>query len=833
MKVKHGVPIVGILMMVFFLAAPVRGFTPLPVADDPLVRMPGTQPHQGVNLQEPVTCLDCHGERRTDAEGNIVSPGFTWSGSVMAQAARDPLFWACLTVAAQDSVWAVGNPNAVDICERCHFPEGWLGGRSDPPNASLMTGSDFDGVHCDACHRMWDPFFQATFDGTREGNDWAGYWDEAGNSGPGSGTLSQTMAESTLAADALLSTGIDLFSGSNFYFNNLPLYGTYQENGAGQYFVDTVNGLVGEKRASFADTVPDHPVFYSRYHKSKFFCSTCHDVSNPVLANACDDLNETYGLGLDCLPDQSGGADLITEQYSAARYFHVERTFSEFIISAYAREGGAPTNSEFQAQFDPPITMAAKCQDCHLRDVVGKGCGESAAPLRPTESAEHPNSGAPLHDLMGGNAWLPYVLGTLDDHFPETYDRVNRDLLSQGPMVLTLNIFAGISPYDNGEQLMDASQRAQQQLRAAGTLTNLTYDAATGNLAFRVQNNTGHKLISGFPEGRRIFVNIKAYVGDTLAHEVNPYDFAAGTLKGLNHPASPPLGANEEYVDELVYEVHPQSELTGEDETFHFVLATRRYKDNRIPPKGFDITQAAERLIEPVDHGVVSPGMFTPDEYAGGYDDVALNIPAGADKVVVALYYQSTSREYVEFLRDEINGTADTLSRPTPLKPGGDPTAYIAQTDPFFSGLKAWGDTMWQLWHHNHGLDGSGASVPTIVPFEMAQAVWTTQPLTQIHLVSPANQSVLSAPPVFTWSPNGGVENVYAVDAALSPGGPFWSTFENLRILITETSWTMPQQMWNRIPSGRTVYWRVRGADRSVSPMNVVTSDELWTFTKQ
>ena len=52
-----------------------------------------------------------------------------------------------------------------------------------------------------------------------------------------------------------------------------------------------------------------------------------------------------------------------------------------------------------------------------------------------------------------------------------------------------------------------------------------------------VQNNTGHKLISGFPEGRRMFVNIKYYAADgSIIHEINPYDATAGTLKGLTYP---------------------------------------------------------------------------------------------------------------------------------------------------------------------------------------------------------------------------------------------------------------------------------------------------------
>jgi hypothetical protein len=276
----------------------------------------------------------------------------------------------------------------------------------------------------------------------------------------------------------------------------------------------------------------------------------------------------------------------------------------------------------------------------------------------------------------------------------------------------------------NGAELKAGSDRAKDQLNLAATIKNLEYEPYTGRLSFRIQNNTAHKLISGFPEGRRMFINIKAFANEQLIYEVNPYDPDAGTLKGLPHsPNSPALTADEAYVDELVYEVHPQSDLTGENETFHFVLATGRYKDNRIPPKGFDIADAPSRLSEPVWHGLSDPNYFTADEYAGGYDDVTVNIASGAATVTVTLYYQGTSREYIEFLRDEINGDANTLTSPTP---SGEPNAYIVQTDPFFNQLRQWGSTIWDLWYHNHGLDGSAASVEGIAPFAMTSATIET-----------------------------------------------------------------------------------------------------------
>lgn len=688
---KSRVYLISILALVLLLtgAYAVYAWSAVPVALDPLVRMPGTQPGQ-VALESPNRCLNCHAGFNSEVE-----PGFNWRGSMMAQSARDFLYWACLTVAAQDSIWAVGRPNATDICERCHFPKGWLEGRSDPSNASAMTQADFDGVQCDFCHRMYDPFFETTYNGAREGSDWLNYWDETN----ASATPSGPAADATYAEDMVQAQAILGFNGGSFFTNNLPPAG-YTESGSGQYFVSSN----ADKRASFADAAARHQMFYSRYHKSKYFCDTCHDVSNPVLANLTAD------------PTQP----LPTELNSAFSYFHVERTFSEFMLSAYGQQGGAPGIGPFDPagfQTSDPDNNIRMCQDCHMRDVVGQAANKQGVPVRPSESVEHPKSGQPLHDLTGGNAWVSYVLASAVPGSPN-YDPVNDGLLNQGPAVLTLDLGQGLGI--DPAALLAGVDRAKQQLLLAASIQNLNYDQATGALSFQVQNQTGHKLISGFPEGRRMFVNVRAYAAGSLIYEVNPYDAGVGTLKGLPHAlSSPPLGPNEVYVHELVYEMHPRSDLTGELESFHFALATGRYKDNRIPPRGFRINEAASRLSVPVWDGGEDPNYFAPEEYAGGYDQVALTIPDGADYVEVNLFYQTTSREYVEFLRDEIRGVENlTLFSPTP---SGEPQAYIVQADPFFAQLRAWGDTIWALWEHN-------MNAPGAAPFLMTQATLGVAP---------------------------------------------------------------------------------------------------------
>jgi len=249
----------------------VYGWQSVPVKEDPLVRMPGTQPDNGVSLEAPGRCLKCHAGFNAEVE-----PGFNWKGSMMAQSARDFRYWSCLTVAAQDSIWAVGTPNATDICLRCHFPKGWLEGRSDPTNGSAMAGADYDGVQCDFCHRMYDPFYQDAWMGEREGSDWVGDWDETN----ASATPSQPAADETHAADRTQASSILEFNGQPFFANDRPPT-SYTEAGSGQYYV---SGNAA-KRASFADAAARHQMLHSRFHKSKYMCGTCHDVSNPVLDN--------------------------------------------------------------------------------------------------------------------------------------------------------------------------------------------------------------------------------------------------------------------------------------------------------------------------------------------------------------------------------------------------------------------------------------------------------------------------------------------------------------------------------------------------------------------
>ena len=99
------------------------------------VQLPGTQPREAVAPEDPQACLTCHANFSSASE-----PGFAWQGSMMAQATRDPLFWATLAVAEQDF------GGSGDFCIRRHSYSGWLGGRSAPADGSALTARDGAGV---------------------------------------------------------------------------------------------------------------------------------------------------------------------------------------------------------------------------------------------------------------------------------------------------------------------------------------------------------------------------------------------------------------------------------------------------------------------------------------------------------------------------------------------------------------------------------------------------------------------------------------------------------------------------------------------------------------
>ncbi len=96
-------------------------------------------------------CATCHlffNPPAFEGQPNISPQAYT--GSMMANSARDPVFWAAVPIADQDA------PGETEDCVRCHAPRAFLEGRGDALSIDALAPADLDGVACELCHRMVD-----------------------------------------------------------------------------------------------------------------------------------------------------------------------------------------------------------------------------------------------------------------------------------------------------------------------------------------------------------------------------------------------------------------------------------------------------------------------------------------------------------------------------------------------------------------------------------------------------------------------------------------------------------------------------------------------------
>lgn len=601
---KKLVPILVVIAVSIAVAGLVRAATVVPNE----IQQPGTQPGEVSNLETPDKCDNCHG-----GYNRAVEPAFNWRGSMMANAGRDPIFWATLAIAEQDF------DGSGDLCIRCHSTGGWFAGHSTPTDGSGLTAGDADGVECDSCHKMTNP----------AGTEHAGVMnapfianDGAGNGYYGSGILS--------------------LSGGN------------------------------AKLGPYSDAAAKHQFAQSKFHRDINFCGSCHDVSNPAVG----DLAHNNGAQTTADPVIASGILGSPVDTKAAfnnfpyQYGIVERTFSEFyagkfdetLVINYASLPADLKAGAVKAAFDSARGNYAdgspryfSCQTCHMRAITGVGANKAGTPTR---------TDLPLHDMTGGNYWMPDVI---------LYQNTQNTLRLGGGLTTT-----------QIDAIKAGKDRAAQQLQLAASLS------VSGN-TLKVTNLTGHKLISGYPEGRRMWLNIKWYnASNVLIREDGAYGPMTVTLNGapttvktildlndantkvyeahygmtqewanqllaLGYPASLPLGFDRTTgsVNYTLGDLAAQAPGTAQ-ETFHFVLNNTVIKDNRIPPYGMRYEEARKRNALPVP--ATQYGSPAADGAYNYWDSFALNPPTGSAYATIKLMYQPTSWEYIQFLYLANNG---------------------------------------------------------------------------------------------------------------------------------------------------------------------------------
>lgn len=241
-----------------------------------------------------------------------------------------------------------------------------------------------------------------------------------------------------------------------------------------------------------------------------------------------------------------------------------------------------------------------------MPDVTGGAC---APPFSPTIRTD-----LPQHNMHGANSWVPRAIYSLDQSlalYPASH--VNGQPLSVFEAAIDRNISM-------------LERAAQLQLSIVGSDLNV-----------RIVNRTGHKLPTGYPEGRRIWINVQFQdIQGHLIKEYGAYDMGTADLTTI---------------DTKVYEakIGPDANmaaLTGEPAaaSFHFAISNKLYLDNRIPPRGFANAAFEANQIQPVG------ATYADGQY---WDDTLFPIPNQAEKALVRIYHQTSSKEYMEFLRDE------------------------------------------------------------------------------------------------------------------------------------------------------------------------------------
>ncbi|MGQ0628969.1 MAG: multiheme c-type cytochrome [Phycisphaerales bacterium] len=359
------------------------------------------------------------------------------------------------------------------------------------------------------------------------------------------------------------------------------------------YVVDTKD----RRRGPF-DLGPNftaHRFLESAFHRSSDQCASCHDVSNPAYVRQP---NGAYTLGA------------IGENHETLLkhdMFPEQRTYSEWKHSAFAlgevqmgtnRYGGQTIDP--QTQVVSPRTAYSSCQDCHMPTTSGFGCEIFLDPPFRND--------LPLHNFNGANSW---VLRAVKNLYPD----VESHLFFQGEIDNSIN--------RNITMLQSAAD-------LSATVTGSTLTA-------RVTNQTGHKLPTGYPEGRRMWLNVRFLDGNGgVIEERGIYDDGTGAFDATGTKVY-------ETKHGLDTDVATVTGLSP-GPSFHLALNNKVFKDNRIPPQGF--TNAA---YETVGAGVVD-ATYLDGQY---WDDTLYAIPAGAALAEVRLFHQTSSKEYMEFLFNE------------------------------------------------------------------------------------------------------------------------------------------------------------------------------------
>jgi fibronectin type 3 domain-containing protein len=658
---------------------------------------PGTQQQELPNITFPapynvfefvVTCMACHGGTVDQTAGH----GANWGGSNMASAMRDPIFRAN-EVLVNNTIKNLGaGDGAGNVCMRCHSPNGWLSGRFDPilggaadgsdTIQSILLSTDTEGISCEMCHRVTGNVTHSrmtteidTLTGLAILTDRVGDpafnmlegvsdWPHLGNPYPQGPIPGEPLGDSTLQFHDGMGYG-GKYSGSFIpYFSDVPLIGDYTGQTWG-YNPDTpgvpfinpdgsysfqFDELIGppEDDTLYAISI-EHPTREGSFVKTPEFCGSCHDLTVPVL---------NHGM-----PEQ--------------------RTYTEWKYSDYGND------------LSPNYK---RCQDCHMPTMKHEYADNMFVPVTlnvdptlagwyPYGRDRNPNGGTAFHKLVGANRDLPQMMKFL-------YPEVDLEVIG-APTGHDPTIFPGMLS-DRGPMWDRATRNTDVSLRDAASIaitSGPTCDGTTCSVTVQVTNNTGHRIPSGYPDGRRMWIGLAVKDGDgAVVYESGHYDEVNAILS--NSASDPTLTlAQEPAIDVtvanavMIYERGTCMTPLDQDSNALDVVCDANgitpnvlnksiAFDNKIPPAGFSYTDYAANGVKFWNYTVNADGLLVPYEDGGRFTDntdtVIYTFPdpgTGGLTARAELYWQTHTREFMDHLNQGLNAMAAADKGPRPEAP--------------------------------------------------------------------------------------------------------------------------------------------------------------------
>ncbi|HEY6837862.1 MAG TPA: multiheme c-type cytochrome, partial [Geobacteraceae bacterium] len=650
-----------------------------------MVPNPGTQAQELANITFPapynvfefvVTCGACHGGT---VDQNAAHFG-NWAGTNMASAARDPVFRANQMIVNGQIKAATGKDGAGNMCFRCHSPNAWLSGRTDPALngsgdgsqliQSVLLSTDTEGISCETCHRAIGNVTMKRSNLLPTEPAWnmmSGLddWPHTGQPYPQGPLAGMPLGDATLQFNDGMTYG-GKYSGSvGLSFGDLPIFGTYYtgqtygiypegwlnamgQDVSGQVVVNPdgttpvnfeapigpplKNGGPGYDYQNQAIAI-EHPTFKDDFIRSSEFCGSCHDLSIPVLNHGS--------------PEQ--------------------RTYTEWKFSAFGKfsSNGVATGMN-----------SARCQDCHMPTMKHEYSDTARVSLNPDPTLtgyfpygkdRNPNGGTAFHKMAGANRDLPQMMKVL-------YPEVDLEVVG-APTGKDTRVFPGLLSDRSAAWNRTTRNTEISMVEAASVEIVGISEVAPGSYEAQVKitNHSGHRIPSGYPDGRRLWLSFAVKNGATTVYESGYYDQATATLynDATKSGFARALGSVVDKANNAVMVYEKKTGKANGDGTFAMsvsILNEQVVFDNRIPALGYSkndyfaggtkfitYTGTSELAVKPAED---------PNRYPDGqnWDVVTYRFTAdpGLAATFVAragLYWQTHTRELMEFLKENDTST--------------------------------------------------------------------------------------------------------------------------------------------------------------------------------